>query len=401
MICVTLFSQTENSKRAGFQFTFIYPLGTNGIEAPAYENIVSFNALIGISRSEKMFTFGGLANIIRHDATGLQFAGMYNHIGNNGRGILLSGLVNSTNRNYNGLQFSGLMNRAGGNGGGLQSAGLINSTKGNYSGSQFSGLMNRIDGNGKGLQFTGLINSTKGDYKGAQYAGLMNRIDENGKGLQFSGLINSTKGDYKGAQYAGLMNVSKNISGAQIAGLVNIARKVKGLQFAGLINIADSSDCAVAVINLIKSGEKGVAITYDETGSMIISFRSGGKVTYGIVGLGHNYKTSKNLLLTEGGLGAHINCSSRFRINNEVTIVNFISPKHFNNHTFKSGYSLLAEYRLFSHLSVFAGQGINYMYSNDVNNVGMFPKNSLWKKIDLSKLQQVFISYQIGIQYVF
>ncbi|MDR2287114.1 MAG: hypothetical protein LBE04_06530 [Prevotellaceae bacterium] len=369
MICVTLFSQTENSKRAGFQFTFIYPLGTNGIEAPAYENMVSFNALVGISRSEKILTFGGLANIIHHDATGLQFAGMYNHTGNNGQGILFSGLVNSTSRNYNGLQFAGLMNRTGGNCDGLQSAGLIN--------------------------------STKGDYNGVQYAGLMNRTGGNCEGLQLAGLINSTKGDYKGAQFAGLINVSKNISGAQIACLVNIAQKVKGLQFAGLINIADSSDCSVAIINLIKSGEKSVAVTYDETGSVITSFRSGGKVTYGIAGFGYNYKTNKNLLVTEGGLGAHINCSSRFRINNEITIVNFMSPKHSNCHTFKSGYSLLAEYKLFAHLSAFAGQSINYMYSNDVNNAGMFPKNSLWKKIGSSKLQQVFISYQIGIQYVF
>jgi hypothetical protein len=349
MICIAVFSQVENGKQKGFQFTFLYPLGTNGIESPAYENKVSINVLAGVSRSEKVFTFGGLANIILQDARGLQFAGLYNHIGNNGEGLLFSGLVNSTNGKYNGSQISGLVNRV------------------------------------------------KSDYNGIQFAGLANHVGENYNGLQFAGLMNCVRGNFLGIQLAGLTNISKNTAGAQISGLVNIAKKAKGMQFAGLVNIADSSDCPIAIINLIKNGEKSIALTYGETGSVIVSFRSGGKVTYGIVGLGYNHKINNKLFVVESGLGAHINCLSHFRINNELKIENSISSKY---NTVKSGYYLLADYKL-AHLSVFAGPSINYMYSNDINNTDMFPGNSLWKKFNLSKLQQVFIGYQFGIQYIF
>jgi hypothetical protein len=349
MICITVFSQTDNGKQREFQFTFLYPLGTNGVESATYENKVSINILAGVSRSEKVFTFGGLANIILQDARGFQFTGMYNHVGNNGEGILLSGLVNSVNGKYNGSQISGLVNRV------------------------------------------------KGDYNGLQLAGLANYVGESYNGLQFAGLMNCVKGDYIGMQLAGLTNISKNTVGLQISGLLNIAKKAKGLQLAGLLNIADSSDCSIAIINLIKNGEKSIAFTYDETGSVIVSFRSGGKVTYGIIGLGYNHKSSNTLFVIESGLGAHINCSPRFRINNELKIENAISSKH---NTSKSGYYLLADYKL-AHLSVFAGPSINYMYSNDINNADMFSGISLWKKSNLSKQKQVFIGYQFGIQYIF
>ncbi|MDR1581782.1 MAG: hypothetical protein LBS55_00740 [Prevotellaceae bacterium] len=366
MICITVFSQTENNKHTSLQFTFVYPLGTNGIESFAYDNTVSINILIGISRSERVFTFGGLANIICHDATGLQFAGLHNYIGNNGKGFQFAGLANYTGKNYTGSQFAGLMNY----------------TKDDYKGVQFAGLANYAGKNYDGFQFAGLTNYTKGDYKGTQFAGLAN----------YAG------GNYNGFRLAGLINISKNISGSQISGLINIAQKVKGLQFTGLINIADSSDYSVALINLIKNGEKSVALTYDETGSMIVSFRSGGKLTYGIAGFGYNHQANRKLFLTEGGLGIHINCSPRFRINNELKIENFMSSKY---NTFKSGYSLITDYKLLAHLSVFAGASVNYMYSNDINATKLFPHNSLWKNFDSSKLQQAFVGYQFGIQYIF
>jgi hypothetical protein len=96
---------------------------------------------------------------------------------------------------------------------------------------------------------------------------------------------------------AGLSNtVGKSYNGLQIAGLVNVARHVSGVQIAGVVNIADDSDCPVGLINLIKNGEKGIALTYSETGSTVVSFRSGGKITYGIVGIGYNHKTELLLI---------------------------------------------------------------------------------------------------------
>lgn len=62
----------------------------------------------------------------------------------------------------------------------------------------------------------------------------------------------------------------------------------------------------------------GVAVTYDALGSTVATFRSGGRYTYGIIGIGYNHKTENNSLVAEGGFGAHIPVTSWFRINNEL-----------------------------------------------------------------------------------
>ena len=41
----------------------------------------------------------------------------------------------------------------------------------------------------------------------------------------------------------------------------------------------------------------GVAVTYDALGSTIATFRSGGRYTYGIIGVGYNHKTENSSLV--------------------------------------------------------------------------------------------------------
>ena len=108
----TLFSQTDSSRFSVFQFSFIYPVGTHGIHASQYANDVSLNILAGISRDERVFTLGGLANIVHNNISGWQLAGLYNHAGNNGYGWAMAGLANTIGNNYTGLLMSGLMNVA-------------------------------------------------------------------------------------------------------------------------------------------------------------------------------------------------------------------------------------------------------------------------------------------------
>jgi hypothetical protein len=250
----------------------------------------------------------------------------------------------------------------------------------NISGWQLAGLYNHAGNNGYGWAMAGLANVIGNNYTGFMTAGLMNRSR-----------------NMNGVQFAGLLNVAQDADGVQLAGLVNRAKKVKGVQFAGLLNVADSSDYPVAIVNIIKSGERSIALSYNETGSIIASFRSGGRVTYGIIGLGYNHNAGKQSWLTEGGLGAHINCSPRFRINSELTIENFIRKKP----TFKAGYRLHAAYRFLPNLEIFAGPGISYMQTNDAGYTDIFPRHSLWKRHKGDNLRQVFIGYQAGMQYVF
>ena len=322
ILCVlvysALFAQSNEDKKTVFQLSFVPPLSTNGTYSHQYTNTVSLNLLVGISRNEEAFTWGGISNIILNDAKGFQMAGLSNYVGNDGQGV--------------------------------QSAGLANINKNKFSGFQMAGLAN-------------------------------------------------TASEMTGFQFAGLVNIAKEVNGLQVAGLVNIAKEVNGVQFAGLVNIADKSDCPIGLINIIKNGEMGVAVTYDALGSTVATFRSGGRYTYGIIGIGYNHKTENNSLVAEGGFGAHIPVTSWFRINNELkasTIGNDSDEPVLN-----TGYSLIPSFRIGKHIELFGGVGINYMMTKDVSNSKIFPNHSLWKKTGSTKLQQLYIGYQFGVQYIF
>lgn len=275
--------------------------------------------------------------------------------------------------------------------------GLANIILNDAKGFQMAGLANYVGNDGQGFHSAGLANINKNRFSGFQMAGLANTATEM-KGFQFSGLANIAS-DVSGVQFAGLINKAKDVSGFQFAGLINIAKDVRGVQFSGLINIAENSDCPIGLINIIKNGEKGIAVTYDAIGTTVVSFRSGGKYTYGILGAGYNHKSSNNSLVTEGGLGAHIPVTSWFRINNELKVT--CIGNNTDEPVFNAGYSLLPAFKIGKHVELFAGAGINYMDTKDMNNHKMFPNHSLWKKSGSTRLQQLYVGYQFGLQYIF
>lgn len=275
--------------------------------------------------------------------------------------------------------------------------GLANIILNDAKGFQMAGLANYVGNDGQGFQNAGLANINKKRFSGFQMAGLANTATEM-NGFQFSGLMNKAE-DVSGFQFAGLINIAKDVHGVQLGGLINIAKNVRGVQFAGLINIAENSDCPIGLINIIKNGEKGIAVTYDAIGYTVVSFRSGGKYTYGILGVGYNHKSSNNSLVTEAGLGAHIPVTSWFRINNELKFTSI--GNNTDEPVLNAGYSLLPAFRIGKHIELFAGAGINYMGTKDMNNYKMFPNHSLWKKSGSTSLQQLYVGYQFGIQYIF
>ena len=110
-------------------------------------------------------------------------------------------------------------------------------------------------------------------------------------GLQLSGLFNWTEGG-SGLMASSCFNVTRGtFTGLQIVGLVNVADKVRGVQLSTLVNVAQECDFPIGLINIIKNGEMGVAVTCDALGNAMVSFRSGGKYTYGIIGAGYNFLT--------------------------------------------------------------------------------------------------------------
>ena len=213
-------------------------------------------------------------------------------------------------------------------------------------GASFS-ILAGMSANERNFTFASISNVIANEARGLQFAGISNYIGKQGQGVAFAGITNTTKGTYKGVQLAGLLNTLKDITGLQFAGLLNIAGKVRGVQFAGLLNIAEESDCPIGLVNIVKRGEMGIALTYDILGNGIVSFRSGGKYTYGIIGFGYNHKLSgDNKTVAEAGYGVHIPCYSWFQINNEFKVTSTAtSDKPFLN----ASYSLLPSFKIKKH----------------------------------------------------
>lgn len=274
---------------------------------------------------------------------------------------------------------------------------------GNYTNDISFNLLAGYSRNERILAFAGLANIMRNDASGVQFAGLANVAGGDISGLQFAGLANITGHRANGLQFAGLANVvGGDVNGLQMAGLFNVAKRVKGVQIAGLVNIAEHSDYPIGLINIIKDGEMGVAVGYNEFGTASLIFRSGGRVLYGIIGVGYNHRTekSKDAFIGVGGFGAHINLSDKFRINNELTMDAPIATRNDLNNTFKAAYALLPAYKIGKHFEVFGGPNISYMQTKDTGLQDL-PVISLWKDTSKTTFKQLYVGWQAGVQVTF
>ncbi|MDR2891033.1 MAG: hypothetical protein LBV18_05455 [Alistipes sp.] len=378
---------------AAVHVSFFSPLGTNGLRAPQYTNDFSLNMLVGVSKSERYLTIGGLANIVKSHASGLQIAGLGNYVGDGFLGVQLGGIGNIVGEEVLGLQFGGVFNTAGADMVGLQLSGVFNGAE-DVTGFQVGGVANAAE-SVEGFQIGGVANLA---------GGVM--------GIQLGGVFNSAAGGVAGIQISGVGNHAGDVSGLQIGGLFNIARNVSGVQLAGLVNVADRSDYPIGLVNIIKDGEMAAGVNYNDLGTISLQFRSGGRVLYGIVGLGYNHRVSesRDAVSAIAGFGAHIGVTKWFRINNELTFENFgvfgggnsgtDSDDDDFDATFRTGYSLLPAFRL-GRLELFGGPGIYYVHSSEPAMFDIFPKSSLWEKPRADRRQQVYIGWQAGLQFIF
>ena len=364
LLSFNVFSQEDKFRPV--QINFGFPLSTiNMKEAKSYTNAFSINLLVGISKNERSLSLSCLSNIVANDATGLQIAGISNHIGNKGYGIAVAGIANTAGF-YNGIQIGGISNFTKDSNIGLQIGGIAN-----YSGST------------KGLMLGGIANITK----------------DSNIGLQIGGIVNYS-GSAKGLMLGGISNISGDFTGFQFAGVMNVAKNFKGVQFASIINIADDSDFPIAFINIIKNGKMGVSLSYDILNNTVLSFRSGGKYTYGILGVGYNAKVNDgSKIMAEAGYGIHIPVNHLFEINNEfkATSVGFSNDKTCYNFA----YLLAPSVTFWNHYNIFGGVSFNYLNSNYEDSNDLLPKKYLWSKDTNDNAQRMYIGYQIGLQYVF
>ena len=310
-------------------------------------------------------------------------AGIYNHVGGSGRGVTMAGVMNYSGRDYTGLRM----------------AFILDAVRNNFKGLQMSGVYSHVGGELHGVQISFIGNYVNSNIHGSQYAGIFNGARMNMRGLQAAGIMNMTRGFMSGAQMAGIGNIAGDVHGVQMSGIFNKAKHVQGTQIAAILNIADHSDCPIGLINIIRDGEMSIGVTYDMTGNIVLAFRSGGRVMYGIIGIGYNPDTEDGIVW-EGGIGAHINILRWFKINNELTVTNM---DMLHSSVSQASYSLLPAFRIGQHFELFAGPSFNYMYtqSDKGGNANLFPQNSVWKKVVGEDIQQMFIGFKVGAQYVF
>ena len=342
----------------------------------AAEVIPSVN-IIGVSNNRKSLALGALGNVVREKAYGLQIAGLSNHVGDMGGGVAIAGLSNTSGGSYYGIQVSGLGNISRGMMG-IQVAGLGNITR-----------------DTRAIQVAGLTNISKELY-GIQISGLTN-IALDTYGLQLTGLSNVSH-DLYGMQLAGLFNCAKDVYGLQFAGLVNVAKRARGVQFATILNVAEESDFPIGLINIIKQGDKGVALTYDILGNAVISFRSGGKYTYGILGVGYNTQIEERLVV-EAGYGLQIPICRWLDVNNEFKATTMGYNSDYTRSNFS--YLLAPSLPLWRHCNLFAGASINYFVSDRARAATLLPNASLWRKEGDRGIGQLYLGYHVGVQYVF
>lgn len=374
---VVLFAQDDNDKSAAFQLSFVPPLSTQGIQAPKYTNAVSVNILAGVSKNVTKFSLSSIGMYVMNDVSGVHLSGVGTIAGNEGSGIMLSGVLNRT-KNFQGFQASGVFN-------------LADETDG----FQIAGVGNISTGNLNGFQISGVIN-TASVMNGFQISGAVNLAEET-NGFQVGGLLNVAD-ELNGFQIASLANIAKDVNGSQIAGLVNVAKSVSGFQIGVLANVSDNCDYPIGLVNIVRNGgEMSLGLTYNEVGTTMLSFRSGGRILYGIVGIGFNHELHRKKFMTEAGLGAHIPITSRFRINNELKSNLNIAKKNTQHHSF----AIMPAFKVSPAWEIFAGPSINYLETENPNERGIFPGHNIWKKFRDDKLKQAYFGFSVGTHILF
>ena len=196
-------------------------------------------------------------------------------------------------------------------------------------------------------------------------------------------------------QVAGLVNVAEEVNGSKFSGLVNRAKVVRGVQIAGLINIADSSDYPIALINLIRSGEKRIGLSTDENLSTIMSFRSGGSKLYGLIGVGTNLQYPELAYGFEAGLGLVLHRRNSFRMDLEAFNL-FMTDFHGSEYS-KSGLRLLPALQLGQGMQLYGGPSLNFIHREDLNRYGSGGLE-IWGTQRWGNYSSLDLGFTVGIQ---
>lgn len=270
-------------------------------------------------------------------------------------GLEIAGLFNMNQKDVKAFQVAGIFNMTGGDVEGFQVSGIHNFVYGKVNGFQVGGIYNHVKGEVNGGQVAGIYNFSQGS-SDIQIAGLLNKTDK-ANVLQIAGLLNYADRSNGTFQIAGLNNFSRGEVNYQIAGLVNKAEKVSGVQLAGLLNIAKSSDYPIGLVNLIQDGRKSLSVGIDETGLGQITFRSGGRKLYGVVGVGMR-ESSERMYGFDFGFGLHVFEKENLLMDFEFVNRQTTDFSEYSNNT--SFFRWIPAYKIGDRFSIMGGPTIGF-----------------------------------------
>ena len=152
-------------------------------------------------------------------------------------------------------------------------------------------------------------------------------------------------------------------------------------------------------INIIKSGKQHLLLNTDETFNSIVSFRSGGRVLYGILGVGYNLKGEKHLFAFQAGLGAHLWSGNKLGADIQIIQLYLEDLKKGTDYS-KSSLDILPRYSISKSIEIFAGPNLNYI--NTKNEGSNLVKNYLvkWENSD-SNFDAIYIGGKLGVAWRF
>lgn len=378
-ISLSGWSQEETEKeekevlKRPVQVSFIYPIGSNGLQSPQVINNVSLNMLAGMSYGVHGAELAGIANVVRKDVVGFQAAGIANAVGNNVRGIQAAGIANATKNDVTGVQFGGIANAAGGY---LQ-----------------------------GAQFAGIANFNQGAVKGAQIAGHVNYADKHVIGVQLSGLANYAGNDVNGAQVSGLANYSGGeVTGLQLSPLFNYSKTLNGVQI-GLVNVSSAykKGVAIGLLNFVKGGMSRFEISHDDVVAVNGSYRSGTPVLYSILTAGID--PDKERWTYGAGFGTQFNFKGNLFGNVEATISSLESlEKRVKGVYLLNRLNLNVGYNFLGNLAIVGGPVLNIYLSNPEEDVAdpfakIVPGKTLFSDQDGKWTINSWVGYRVAVRF--
>lgn len=392
-------------------------------------NHFSLNILGGYSKGLKGLEVGGIANVLKENAFGVQLSGIINLVGQNFMGVQVGGISNIVKENFIGLQFSGISNTVRQNYMGIQVAGVINTVKNDFCGIQFATAGNRVIGKFNGLQIGGFVNSNEKKLNGIQISGLSSLAKDGFNGIQLSGLINHAANTSYGLQLSLIQNVAlKKFVGAQItgflnsatdganifqlAGLLNIANKNNGLQLSGLANYANQNNglqlgliniskenkgLSIGLVNFVWNGYHKIEVLTNETSIANIRVKSGVKRFYNIYSLGNQFDGHQNLTSVGFGFGAIYNISEKIAISTDIEgLVLFNRAKDF---TQMAKFSTSLDFKIADFFTIFLGPTANFNYSYAPYNSIKLDNYSLYIENEGDNYLNCWLGGQFGLRF--